>query len=69
MDHTVLIVDDEPKIYHALRRALHKEPYDVLYAVGGEEALKLLSERQVDVIVADQNMPAMQGSVLISRVR
>lgn len=69
MDHAVLIVDDEPKIYHALRRALHKEPYDVLYAVGGEEALKLLSERQVDVIVADQNMPAMQGSVLLSRVR
>jgi two-component system probable response regulator PhcQ len=69
MDHAVLIVDDEPKIYHALRRALHKEPYDVLYAVGGEEALKLLSERPVDVIVADQNMPNMQGSVLLSRVR
>ena len=69
MDHAVLIVDDEPKIYHALRRALHKEPYDVLYAVGGEEALKMLSERQVDVVVADQNMPNMQGSVLLSRVR
>jgi CheY-like chemotaxis protein len=69
MDHAVLIVDDEPKIYHALRRALHKEPYDILYAAGGEEALKLLSERPVDVVVADQHMPNMQGSVLLSRIR
>jgi two-component system, probable response regulator PhcQ len=69
MDHAVLIVDDEPKIYHALRRALHREPYDIVYASGGEEALKLLGERQVDVIVADQNMPNMQGSVLLARVR
>ena len=69
MDHAVLIVDDEPKIYHALRRALHREPYDILYASGGEEALRMLGERQVDVIVADQNMPAMQGSVLLARVR
>jgi two-component system probable response regulator PhcQ len=69
MDHAVLIVDDEPKIYHALRRALHREPYDILYANGGEEALKLLSERPVDVVVADQNMPNMQGSVLLARIR
>lgn len=69
MDHAVLIVDDEPKIYHALRRALHREPYDILYAAGGEEALKLLGERPVDVVVADQNMPNMQGSVLLARIR
>jgi len=68
MDHAVLIVDDEPKIYHALRRALHREPYDVVYASGGAEALKLLGERSIDVIIADQNMPEMQGSVLLSRV-
>ena len=69
MDHAVLIVDDEPKIYHALRRALHREPYDVVYASGGAEALKLLGERSIDVIIADQNMPEMQGSMLLSRVR
>lgn len=69
MDHAVLIVDDEPKIYHALRRALHREPYDVVYAPGGAEALKLLGERSIDVIIADQNMPEMQGSMLLSRVR
>jgi CheY-like chemotaxis protein len=69
MDHAVLIVDDEPKIYHALRRALHREPYDILYAASGTEALRTLSERPVDVVVADQNMPEMQGSVLLARVR
>lgn len=69
MDHAVLIVDDEPKIYHALRRSLHREPYDILYAASGNEALRTLAERPVDVILADQNMPEMQGSVLLARVR
>ena len=65
----VLIVDDEPRIYHALRRALHREPYEVLYAPGGEEALAMMAERPIDVLIADQNMPGMQGSVLLARVR
>ncbi len=65
----VLIVDDEPKIFQALRRALHRESYELLYADGGEAALKLLAERTVDVIIADENMPGMQGSVLLARAR
>jgi len=28
----VLIVDDEPKIFHAVRRALHRESYELIYA-------------------------------------
>jgi len=69
MDHAVLIVDDEPKIFQALRRALHREPYELLSAESGESALKLLSERPVDVIVADENMPNMRGSVLLARCK
>jgi len=69
MDHAVLIVDDEPKIFQALRRALHREPYELLSAESGEAALKLLSERPIDVIVADENMPNMRGSVLLARCK
>jgi two-component system, probable response regulator PhcQ len=69
MDQAVLIVDDEPKIFQALRRALHREPYELLSAESGEAALKLLGERTVDVIVADENMPNMRGSVLLARCK
>ncbi len=69
MNHAVLIVDDEPKVYQALRRSLHREPYELLFAEGAEQALKILSDRNIDVIIADENMPVMKGSVLLARVR
>jgi two-component system, probable response regulator PhcQ len=70
MEHAVLIVDDEPKIYQALRRALHREPYELLHAESGDAALTLLAERGgVDVIIADENMPNMRGSVLLARCK
>ena len=65
----VLIVDDEPKIYQALRRAMHREPYEVLSAADAEEALKLLAERDIDVVIADENMPGLKGSMLLARIR
>jgi len=69
MEHAVLIVDDEPKIFQALRRALHREPYELLFAESGDAALQMLAERRVDVIVADENMPNMKGSVLLARCK
>lgn len=70
MEHTLLIVDDEPKIYHALRRALHRErDWKTLYADGGEAALKLLETESVDIVIADENMPGMNGTQLLGLVR
>lgn len=69
MQHAVLIVDDEPRIFSALRRALHRENYELLPASNADEALKILGDRRVDVIIADENMPGMSGSVLLARVR
>lgn len=65
----VLIVDDEPKVCQALRRAMHREPYEVLSAADAEEALKLLAERDIDVVIADENMPGLKGSMLLARIR
>ncbi|GJM21941.1 MAG: hypothetical protein DHS20C15_18560 [Planctomycetota bacterium] len=70
MEHTLLIVDDEPKIYHALRRALHREKdWKTLYADGGDAALKLLEQESVDIVIADENMPGMNGTQLLGLVR
>lgn len=71
MQHKLLIVDDEPRIYHALRRALHREQgWETVYAESGEAALELLGANDdIDVIVSDENMPGMNGTQLLGLVR
>jgi len=65
----VLIVDDEPKVYNALRRTLRREDFTTLYASDGEEAERHLSENEVDVALVDMHMPGMQGTQLLARMR
>ncbi|MCG8588065.1 MAG: response regulator [Proteobacteria bacterium] len=67
-EHCVLLVDDEPEVVKGLQRALRKEPYRILGAHSGPEALRVLRESPVDVIVSDENMPGMSGSELLGLV-
>ena len=71
MQHKLLIVDDEPRIYHALRRALHREQgWETVYAESGEAALEVLGANDdISVIVSDENMPGMSGTQLLGLVR
>lgn len=67
---TVLLVDDEPNILLALQRLLRREPFKVLTASSGDEALKLLSQQtNVALIISDQRMPQMNGAELLRRSR
>ena len=65
--YTVLFVDDEPRITSALRAIFRKE-YNVLIANSGAEALPILANQSVDVIVSDQRMPEMLGNELLAIV-
>lgn len=65
----VLLVDDEPAITSALARALMDEPYTFFEAHSGTDALELLAREPIDVIVSDDQMPGMQGTELLARVR
>jgi len=42
MRHTVLLVDDEPKVLSGLARILQNEPYEILKAGNSEEAAEVL---------------------------
>ena len=56
----ILVVDDEPLVARAMRRALRD--HDVVIALSGEEALGLLREDQsFDVVLCDLMMPGMSG--------
>jgi response regulator RpfG family c-di-GMP phosphodiesterase len=57
----VLVVDDETRILSAVRRSLRREGYEILTAETPAEALSILEERSVDVILSDHKMPGMNG--------
>lgn len=65
----ILFVDDEPNITEALKRALHKEPYQILTADSAIAALEILAANHIDIVVSDERMPGMSGSVFLTRVR
>lgn len=63
---TVLFVDDDAEVLERLGLALHGEGYRVLLARSGEEALALVEQQPIDVVVADEVMPGMQGTELLA---
>jgi DNA-binding NtrC family response regulator len=66
--HPILVVDDEAEILHSLRGLLRME-FEVHTANSGQEAIRILQERPIHVILTDQRMPAMTGVELLSRVQ
>jgi response regulator RpfG family c-di-GMP phosphodiesterase len=69
MAHTLLLVDDEANILKALGRLLRRTGHELLTAAGGEEALAILGEHPVSLVVSDQRMPGMTGVELLQRAR
>lgn len=65
----ILFVDDEPNVTEALKRALHKEPYEIFTADSAIAALKILATNDIDIVVSDERMPGMSGSVFLGKVR
>lgn len=65
--HPILLVDDEPEILQSLLGLLRRE--FVLYtAESGAQALEILKEHAVHVIMTDQRMPEMTGVQLMGEV-
>ena len=67
-DITVLVVEDNPEMLSFVSRQLSHE-YIVLTAVNGEEALRILDENFVNLIVSDVVMPLMDGFELCKTVK
>lgn len=66
MKSTILLVDDEMHVLSALSRALFDEPYEVVCANSGEEALELVASHSFKVVISDERMIGMQGSELLA---
>ncbi len=66
--HPILIVDDEPDVLFSLKGLLRRE-FELYTAESGDEALEILKQHSIHVIMTDQRMPGMSGVELMNRVR
>ena len=64
----VLLVDDEVHILAALKRMLRREPYEVVTAPSVPEALALLAQQAIAVVVSDHKMPGASGIAFLRDV-
>lgn len=64
----VLFVDDEPRVLTSMR-AMFRRTYQVRCAPGAVEALAIMAEEPVEVVVSDQRMPGICGVELLSKLK
>jgi len=65
----VLLVDDEETYADTLRKRLTRRGLAVLVANSGEQALAVLADNPVDVVLLDVKMPGMDGMETLSRIK
>ena len=65
----ILLVDDEVMVLKTLARLLRSEPYTVFTAESADEAVGVLANESIQVVVSDQHMPGKSGVQLLKRVR
>lgn len=69
MSKTIMTVDDSSSIRQMVKFTLSQAGYTVLEAVDGEDALKKLDGRKIDMFIVDLNMPKLDGIGLIKALR
>ena len=67
-DLVILYVDDEVNNLNAFKAAFRRD-YRILLANSGAEALEILQDKPVHIVIADQRMPEMTGSEFLEKVR
>ena len=65
----VLICDDQPDIVNALKIYLKPEGYRLFTAYTGKEALEIVQQEQIHLILLDIMMPVMDGITAIAKIR
>ena len=64
----VLIVDDEPDILELMEEEFKYCGYSTMTAICGNDAVKILSDKKIDIVVSDYKMPNGNGMTVLSHV-
>ena len=67
--YNVLICDDQPDIVNALKIYLTPEGYQLFEAYNGQQALKIVRQEDIHLILLDIMMPVMDGITATARIR
>ena len=67
--YNVLICDDQPDIVNALKIYLKPEGYCLFTAGNGKEALEVIRQQDIHLVLLDVMMPVMDGITAIARIR
>lgn len=65
----ILIVDDEEMTVVALSKKLKEKNYEVLTSFDGVEALKIITEENIDLVISDIMMPCISGFTLLNMLK
>lgn len=65
----LLLVDDDPNLQRMITLFLNKKNYELAIAGNGRKALDLLDKNKFDLIISDMQMPLMDGSTLLRKIR
>ena len=66
---TILVVEDEPDMAELVALRLRREGYEVALAHDGEEALRLVRSRPVDLVLLDLMLPRLSGTEVAGAIR
>lgn len=69
MSNKVLFVDDEENILNSIKRGVLFEDFEPIFVLSGEEAIEVIENNDISVIVSDMKMPTMNGLDLLKKVK
>lgn len=67
--YNILVVDDDKEIVNAIEIYLSKEGYNILKAYNGEEAIHVIQNNEIHLVILDIMMPKMNGIELAKKIR
>ena len=65
----ILLVDDDPDILDVLEITLSEEKYEILKAMDGKEAMRIIKSKPLDLVLLDYNIPKMNGRQVCLEVK
>jgi CheY-like chemotaxis protein len=65
----LLVVDDDAHVVDLVRQLLEGEPYEVMAAADGQEALHVIAHQRPDIVLLDLLMPRLDGFAVIEQLR
>ncbi len=68
MKFRILVVDDEKNIREGLAKSLELDGYEAILASDGLEAIAIMEEDEIDLVISDLKMPKMNGEELLRRI-